>query len=538
MSHLSPTPSRPCLWRGFVALACFLALVTGPAAHSRAAAPEIRTFSLPAPLASSQGLPRSSPEAQGIASAAILAFVEAADQQIDMMNSFMLVRHGRVVAEGWWSPYDAETPHILYSLSKSFTSTAVGLAISDGKLSLDDQVLKFFPEDAPPEPSANLKAMRVRDLLRMASGNQTEAQLRDAAAKNDPWTRTFLAHPVPFKPGTHFLYNSPGTYMLSAIVQKVTGMTVLDYLRPRLFEPLEFKNPTWLTSPQGISAGAYGLMVRTDEIARFGQLYLQKGMWNGRQLVPRAWVEEATSRQTANGSSPTSDWDQGYGYQFWRCRHNAYRGDGAFGQYCIVIPELDAVVAITSGVREMQSVMNLVWDKLLPAMKANRLPENPAERRKLQASLASLTVRLPAGQSTEPEAARVSGKWYEFPTNDRGIQAVSLDLNSESPVLAVRMSDGEKRTRIGLGSWAKSRGGFASGMDQLLSVPAQPLLAASSAWTADHVFTIKIVAYETPFYCTLRLGFDGDRLLFDQEYNVAFGPTKLPQLVGQASPAR
>jgi CubicO group peptidase (beta-lactamase class C family) len=454
------------------------------------------------------------------------------------MNSFMLVRHGHVVAEGWWSPYDAETPHILYSLSKSFTSTAVGLAISDGKLSLDDQVLKFFPEDAPAEPSANLKAMRVRDLLRMASGNQTEAQLRDAAAKNQPWTRTFLAHPVPFKPGTHFLYNSPGTYMLSAIVQKVTGMTVLDYLGPRLFEPLGFKNPTWVTSPQGISAGAYGLMARTEEIARLGQLYLQKGMWNGRQLVPRTWVEEATARQTSNGSAPTSDWDQGYGYQFWRCRHNAFRGDGAFGQYCIVIPELDAVVAITSGVRDMQSVMNLVWDKLLPAMKAKRLPENPAARQRLQASLASLTVRLPAGQTSDPDAAKVSGKWYEFPPSERGIQAVSLDLNSESPVLAVRTFAGEKRIRIGLGSWAKSRGGFASGMDQFLSVPAEPLVAASGAWTADHVFTIKIVAYETPFYSTLRLRFDGEQLQLEQEYNVAFGSTKLPQMVGQAAPAK
>jgi CubicO group peptidase (beta-lactamase class C family) len=488
--------------------------------------------------ASSQGHPRSSPEQQGIASAEILGFVQAADQQIDAMNSFMLIRHGHVVAEGWWSPYDAETPHILYSLSKSFTSTAVGLAISDGKLSLDDQVLKFFPEDAPAEPSANLKAMRVRDLLRMASGNQTEAQLRDAAAKNQPWTRTFLAHPVPFKPGTHFLYNSPGTYMLSAIVQKVTGMTVLDYLGPRLFEPLGFKNPTWVASPQGISAGAYGLMARTEEIARLGQLYLQKGMWNGRQLVPRTWVEEATARQTSNGSAPTSDWDQGYGYQFWRCRHNAFRGDGAFGQYCIVIPELDAVVAITSGVRDMQSVMNLVWDKLLPAMKAKRLPENPAARQRLQASLASLTVRLPAGQTSDPDAAKVSGKWYEFPPSERDIQALSLDLNSESPVLAVRTSGGEKRIRIGLGSWAKSRGGFASGMDQFLSVPAEPLVAASGAWTADHVFTIKIVAYETPFYSTLRLRFDGEQLQLEQEYNVAFGPAKLPQMVGQAAPAR
>lgn len=484
-----------------------------------------------------QALPRSSPERQGISSSSLLAFVEAADQEIDAMHSFILVRHGQIVAEGWWTPFNAETPHVLYSLSKSFTSTAVGLAIAEGKFSLDDEVVKFFPEDAPAEPSATLRAMRVRDLLRMNTGHQTEAQFfRDEPGKTDlTWTKKFFAHPVPFKPGTHFLYNSPATYMLSAIVQKTTGQTVLDYLRPRLFEPLGFENPTWVASPQGISAGAYGLMARTEEIASFGQLYLQKGMWKGRQLVPASWVEQATALQTSNGSSPKSDWDQGYGYQFWRSRHNSYRGDGAFGQYCMVIPELDAVVAITSGVRDMQRVMNLVWEKLLPTMKANPLPEDAETQRKLKAKLASLAVRVPLGQPTAPLAAKVSGKWYEFPENDRGIQAVSLDFNSASPVLVIRKASGETRTSIGIGNWAKNRGGFANGLDGFLSVPAQPAVAVSGAWTTGDVFTVKLVAYETPFYSTLSFRFDGDRLLFDAEHNVAFGATKLPQLAGQAS---
>ena len=355
---------------------------------------------------------------------------------------------------------------------------------------------------------------------------------------SETWVKRFLAHPVPFKPGTHFLYNSPATYMLSAIVQKVTGMTVLDYLKPRLFEPLGIGNPTWVTSPQGITAGAYGLMVRTEDIASFGQLYLQKGMWKGRQLIPAAWVEEATARQTANGSSPKSDWDQGYGYQFWRSRHNSYRGDGAFGQYCFVIPEFDAVVAITSGVRDMQQVMNLVWDKLLPAMKAERLPADNAARRQLEAKLAGLAVKLPSGQPAAPLAAKVSGRWYEFGENDRGIQALALDFNSGTPALVVRTAAGETRTAIGNGLWTKSRGGFANGLDRFLSVPMNPLIAASGAWTADNVYTLKLVLYETPFYSTMRFRFDGDQLWFDAEQNIAFGPTKLPQVVGQASSSK
>src|SRR5205085_7858891 len=240
----------------------------------------------------------------------------------------------------------------LYSLSKSFTSTAVGLAIAEGKLSLDDEMVKLFPDDVPPSTGNNLRLMRVSDLLRMSTGQQTEPPRKP----DEVWTRTFLAHQVPFKPGTHFLYNTSATYMLSAAVQKATGQTLLDYLKPRLFDPLGIENPTWEKSPQGISTGGYGLSVRTEDIAKFGQLYLQKGKWNGRQLVPEAWVGAATARQTSNGSNPRSDWDQGYGYQFGRRRRGAYRGDGAVGQVWVVLPEQDAVVAITPEGRSVEAV--------------------------------------------------------------------------------------------------------------------------------------------------------------------------------------
>ena len=404
-------------------------------------------------VAAEPGLPRSHPEAQGVSSAALLAFVEAADQKIESMNSFMLVRHGHVVAEGWWSPYDANSPHSLYSLSKSFTSTAVGLAISEGKLSLDDEVLKFFPEEAPKEPSKNLKAMRVSDLLRMSTGHQGEP----ARTPDRPWTKGFLAQTVPHKPGTHFLYNTSATYMLSAIVQKATGTTVLDYLKPRLFDPLGIEHPTWEASPQGISAGGFGLSIRTEDIARFGQLYLQKGKWNGKPLVPESWVEAATARQTSNGSNPKSDWDQGYGYQFWRCRHNAYRGDGAFGQYCIVMPDQDAVIAITSGVKDMQSVLNLVWDKLLPAMGSAPLATDDDSRKKLEHTLAGLTLRPQEGSGSP---AKVSNRKYVFPANNRKLEAITLqgDGKDDAVTLVARFQWRVRNTRSGAGTAASGEG--------------------------------------------------------------------------------
>jgi CubicO group peptidase (beta-lactamase class C family) len=339
--------------------------------------------------AASLPLPRSTPEEQGISSAGIRAYVEAADQQVNTMHSFMLVRHGHVVAEGWWKPEAADKPHVMHSLSKSFTSTAVGLAVEEGKLSVDDLVLKFFPDDAPAEPSKNLKAMRVRDLLTMTSGQEAEAKF----STNAPWVQTFLAQPVPFKPGTHFLYNTPGSHMLSAIVTKVTGKTVLDYLRPRLFEPLGIENPEWDSSPQGNTFGGWGLKICTEDIAKFGQLYLQKGQWNGKQLVPTNWIATATAKQVSNGSDPTKDWDQGYGFQFWRCRHGAYRGDGANGQFCIVMPEQDVVIAITADTRDMQAELNVVWDRLLPALQPAALPANAEEQSRLKQTLANLVAQ-------------------------------------------------------------------------------------------------------------------------------------------------
>jgi CubicO group peptidase (beta-lactamase class C family) len=463
-------------------------------------------------------LPRSSPEAQGVSSSALQTFIEAADK-IDSMNSFMLLRHGHVVAEGWWAPYNAESPHMLYSLSKSFTSTAVGMAIAEGKLSLDDEVLKFFPDEAPADPSANLKAMRVSDLLRMNTGHQTEPP----RTATQSWVKAFLAHPVPFKPGTHFLYNTSATYMLSAMVQKATGKTLLDYLKPRLFEPLGIDKPTWETSPQGISTGGYGLSIRTEDIAKFGQLYLQKGKWQGKQLVPESWVEAATARQTSNGSNPKSDWDQGYGYQFWRSRNGAYRGDGAFGQYCIVLPEQDAVIAITSGVKDMQAVLNLVWDKLLPAMKASPLAADDEARTNLQKRLKGLSLRPQDGSAS---AARVLGKKFEFPTNERKLESIILEGDGKDVTLVTQVNGAEQRIVCERGAWKKGRGAWGI-------LAAQPV-AASGAWTEDDTFTAKLCFYETPFIVTARLKFTGDEVHYELESNVGFGQTKQPQLVGKA----
>ena len=342
--------------------------------------------------AASTPLPRSTPEAQGISSEAVRSYIEAADAQINTLHSFMLVRHGHVIAEAWWQPESADKKHVMWSLSKSFNSTAVGLAIEEGKLSLEDRVLKFFPNEAPAEPSENLKAMRVRDLLTMSGGHDVEPKFDVTVG---PTVKDILAHPVVHAPGTYFRYNSPGSYTLSAIVTKATGLKVLDYLTPRLFEPLGIESPDWGSTAEGYNFGGWGLFIPTEDIAKFGQLYLQKGKWNGKQLLPEKWVEAATSKQVDNSKAPsarTTDWQQGYGFQFWRCQHNCFRGDGRDGQICLVMPDQDAVIAITAQTAQMQTELDLVWEKLLPAFKPEPLPANAAEQEKLKQASAKLSA--------------------------------------------------------------------------------------------------------------------------------------------------
>jgi CubicO group peptidase (beta-lactamase class C family) len=469
--------------------------------------------------------PRSTPEAQGISSTAIQSFVEEAEQKIDALHSVMIVRHGQVVAEGWWSPYAANEPHMLFSLSKSFTSTAVGLAVADGKLKVDDLVLSFFPDEAPKEPSANLRAMRVRDLLTMSTGHHEENIAKFPYTADGSVVKAFLDRPVPHKPGTFFVYNTPATYMLSAIVQKVTGQTVLDYLRPRLFEPLGIENPTWDASKQGVSMGGFGLNVRTEDIARFGQLYLQKGQWQGKQLVPAAWVDAATARQMSNGSSPSSDWEQGYGYQFWRSRHGFYRGDGAHGQFCLILPQYDAVIAITSGTRDMASVMNLVWDRVVPAFQPAALPPNQQAQRALSSKLANLSLKPQAGAVTSPHAKSVAGKRFVFGSNAQSMESLVVDAVSPTGDVSMTLRIGGVDQRVTAAHNAWRKGAFTVR-------DTQDVIAASGAWTADDTYTFKIVRYRTPFATTYRLRFAGDQLFVTTEQNVGPADSRITELQG------
>jgi CubicO group peptidase (beta-lactamase class C family) len=486
-------------------------------------------------VSTSISLHRSSPELQGLPSSALQNFLDAAQRSGLELHSLMLLRHGQVVAEGWWHPYSTQNPHLLYSLSKSFCATAAGLAIQEGLFSLDDTVISFFPDESPSDPGENLAAMRVRHLLSMSTGHIEDTTRFLSHGPNGNWAAAFLAQPVEREPGTHFLYNSGATYMVAAILQKVTGQTLLEFLEPRLFA-LGITGATWDSSPQGVNVGGWGMSVKTEDIAKFGQLYLQKGVWNGERILSEAWVAAATSKQVSNGDDSQSDWQQGYGFQFWCCRHNAYRGDGAFGQYCVVMPDQDAVLAITSNVGDMGAVLNHVWEHLLPACSPSPLPENEAATSQLRERLSQGRIAAPQGEKVSPLAAEVSGQTYNFVPNDQGIQSISFDFKQEC-ILTIQDAKGTHQLVCGLGEWHSENTTFLQSRVWAGQLPKPSWrLTANGAWTAPDTFQIKLCFDETPFTPTLICQFlPENHLLLDLKGPVGFGDSDRPQLEGKAA---
>jgi len=478
-------------------------------------------------MLSTNDLPRSAPEAQGIPSSAIVAFLDAVKAGNVGLHSLILMRHGSVVANGWWYPCEPSDPHMFFSLSKSFTSTAIGFAVAEGVISLDDPVVKFFPEDIPEEISENLAAMKVRHLLSMSTGN---AQDTLPVVFRNPeflrtWVQAFLSQPVEHEPGTHFVYNSGATYILSAILQRATGIKLIDYLQPRLFEPLGITGAKWDECPHGINTGGWGLELGTEDIAKFGQFYLDDGIWNGKRILPEGWVATASASHVSNGSDPNNDWNQGYGFQFWRCRHNAYRGDGAYGQYCVVMPDQDAVVAITSGLGDMQNVLNLIWDHLLPGMGPKALPEDVEASTELKTRLASLEVARPEGSPSSDTAAKVTGHRYSFDENEEGVKLIAFTFAQDTCVLTLIDKHGEHAIIAGLTEWLRSPKGIS------LAEP-RPAAAAAS-WASDNELHLWLFFYQTPFTHKLKFRFEGDTVVFDRQINESFRTTECATLTGR-----
>ena len=400
------------------------------------------------------------PESQGVPSEAILKFIDGCEKTFDAgdlgaMHGFVIVRHGKVIAEGSWKPFDTlNETHMLYSHSKSFTSSAIGLLADRGKIDLDERIVDIFSNEVPAKVSENLAQLRVRDLLTMNVGKKDHL-LRDGG----DWVKEFLSKDFFRKPGTGFKYDSDATYMLAASVEKKSGMKMMDYLQKNMFDQIGITKAWTTCSPQGIPCGGWGMNMTTRELARFGQLYLNRGDWDGKRVLSSDWVSLATTRQTWSGWQNVgvkalgegTDWEQGYGFQFWRCRHGAYRADGAGGQYTVVIPEKDMVVSAHAGLGDFPKELDLIWDNLLPVLKDAPLAENPSAQKKLADRLAKLAIK-------PVEFARAR-KWttpFEFSLreNARGFKSVRFDPKDGGGCICTLVTRaGEQKFPAGTGEW-------------------------------------------------------------------------------------
>jgi CubicO group peptidase (beta-lactamase class C family) len=456
-------------------------------------------------------LPRATPESQGISSKGISDFITAANASGYSWHSFMLLRHGKVVAEGWWKPFEPEFKHSLYSLSKSFTSTAIGLLVKEGKLNIDTPVLSFFPDDSPAAPDDNLKQMTIKHLLTMNTGHE-EDSLPKMRSSDQVWVRTFLGQPVKFQPGSHFLYDTGATYMLGAIVFKVTGETLEKYLTPRLFLPLDIRGYDWETSPQGLNTAGYGLRVKTEDIAKFGQLYLQKGRWNNQEILPETWVNAATSYQTKSQEG-NADWSQGYGYLFWRCKPGFYRGDGAYGQYCIVMPDHDAVLAVTGESPDMQNSLNIIWDHLLPAIGSSVLPENLADQTTLNKDLKGLVLPVVKGAADSYLSYKYHGKKIDLEKNDFGATQMQLKFSKDSCEWIIKTAEKKPVSiRFGWENWLVNKDDQKYAFPEAALLPVPSKLAGTATWTNSNTLQLNARFVDTIHGDKITCVFDGNKV--------------------------
>lgn len=480
----------------------------------------------------SQSLPRSTPEAESVSSKNIIQFLDAANASKTEFHSFMLLRHGKVVAEGWWNPYSADLKHTLYSTSKSFTATAIGFAVSEKLLSVNDKVVSFFPNDLPDTVNAFLSALTVKNVLSMSDGQEPDPT-GVVTSRDSNWVKGFLSTPILHYPGTQFLYNSLGTYMLAAIVQKVTGQTVLDYLKPRLFEPLGIEGEDWETDARGINTGGWGLRLKTEDMAKFGQLFLQKGNWNGKQLLPVSWIEEATTAKilqdpdAPQSTRDSSDWLQGYCYQMWRCRNEAYRGDGAFGQYIIVLPKKDAVIAITAETANMQEEIDLVWKYILPALQDEPLPEDATSAAQLKEKLNALALPVPENTNTSSLQKTLKGKAFKMQSNEKNIESVSFKFDKD--VCYATITDTAAHTfAFGPGKWIRStttmHGPYlvAGAKNNLNGLPAF-VTDGAYRWIDNTTLELTLRFTESPHTYTYICSFDGKKIAVKVKTSFYFG---------------
>lgn len=389
-----------------------------------------------------------SPESLGVPSRAVLRFLDRLAREGQDHHAFCLLRPGGVAVEGAFAPYRTEVPHRMFSVSKSVTSLGIGFLAQEGLLGLGDRVADRLPEGASACTDPLLAGLTVRDLLTMATGQETDPIF--SLGSGGTWVETFFRTPCVEPPGRTFRYNSTATHVLSALVSALAGRTLTEYLRPRLFEPLGIGPVASEMSPEGACAGGWGMFLRVGDLARLGWFALRRGVWEGRRLLSAEYLDEATSLRIASDRAPDDPlaFGHGYGYQFWRCPDGGFRMDGAFGQTALVRPDRDAVLAATNGLDDAPRFFRAAWD-LLGECAPGPLPEDPEAFRELSARLSGLRHELAEGSPASPMEPGIDGVRYVLPPNPYGHRAVRVRSTERGVSLRLETRDGAFEAEAG-----------------------------------------------------------------------------------------
>lgn len=473
--------------------------------------------------------PRTTPEAVGIPSASIEWLLDRLEEGWTEPHGLMIMRHGKVCAEGWWAPYATGIRHGLQSHTKTYAATAVGIAYTEGLLKLTDRIVDIFPDEIPENPSENLKKLTVRDVLCMGCGMDTMPR------PSKDWIREFLATPVNHVPGTTFMYNSTGSTFLGAIVRKLTGLGLHDYLKPRLFDKIgiDAENLRWITMPDGMEVGGGGLFATTEDNLRLMKLYADGGVWEGERILAEDYVKLATSKQNDSATEravnpPAEDNFVGYGFQIWMCRpKGVYRADGAMGQFTIVFPERDMLLAITenasgsTGGAMPQKALDTIWKWMdaLPGPETEILPEDPEASAHLARRMQMLALPAPRRSPESPLQEKINGSTYAvtdgyFALADAGMvrfmsgedrpggaKALSLTF-AENACTLTCLVDGKPQSLTAAMDGTRLRN----------ELPGMPSIAlCSGCWEADNVFRLRLRMVETCNETSVTFTFSGDQ---------------------------
>ncbi|WP_332303152.1 serine hydrolase domain-containing protein [Rhizobium sp. GR12] len=497
-------------------------------------------------------LPRATPASRRTDPAILLAMLDEIERQDLELHSLLVWQDGALITDAYWAPCTATRPHMMHSVTKSFTSMAVGLAVADGLLSVDNAVLSFFP-DYPGPVDDNLRAMKIRHLLTMTSGHGRGISGGSWRRLTSSWIEDFLRQQTPHLPGDVFVYDSAASYMLSAIVQQVSGRMIADYLSERIFQPMGMSSSiTWDTGTDGVNTGGNGLSCTSEDMLKLGILHLQDGEWQGHQLLPRKWVMDATGMQVRDvvlgvftgdhylGPDEVADGvkvsrREGYGYQWWRGPHGSFSANGLFGQYCIVLPEEKAVVAFTGGLEDSdRRVHSLIYDLLRPALGNGAAPSDADQM--IEARLAGLRLKNYADKPFMADGLPC-GTWTMEP-NDQGVASISIATGADELSFVLNDVDGAHEVMAGCGYYIETMTTMPGARLHHSYQPEGGLRVVASvriiADTKDGpVLEMDWIFVETAFRDTVRLNFVNGAVTLSRRVNVNSSELALPELRGQ-----